>query len=553
MSKSRKGRKTGAEQTKSSRPVPRRIDAAHPSVRSEGSEGLKKSTEPVAVADGIATAEQSSSAGQPREAATVAVKEGLAEQAPTEQTLPEEATAEQTTSEQPAVSEEQLAHRLRTQASQLAEHLRARQREIDHREAQLNARAAELEHGTRAARLWVTERETELQQQADAQTKREAALDAQAETLAKRAESLDATVAELPQRQQELQRRSDELEAKETILEAQRAAVTQDRRELEAECSRADSELARKRQQLNSRRMATEQLVKQMLAGVERRRQAVDQWAERRIRDAVENNPALAQREQQLQAWAEQLENREEELAEMAALLDARRDHLAVSQQQLAQVEAETEQLHQQLTEARRRAEQEAAQQRQDLVLKQRQAMDELQQQREEVQRRGEHVDRCETALKQLRAELGRMHRETLEIRLATEELWVQLAGAAPPAALTQSLGRIRSQLADHYRLASTDLREQKTELSRIRDRLSEQYQRLKHEKERFSQWATQREEEAEQQATRLIAREKSLRESETALQEQAHHWQAERLTYQQELLRLRALVGEQDSLPAAA
>jgi hypothetical protein len=52
----------------------------------------------------------------------------------------------------------------RTQAVQLADHLTSRQKDLDRREAELNARAAELESGLRSARLWFTEREAELEQ-----------------------------------------------------------------------------------------------------------------------------------------------------------------------------------------------------------------------------------------------------------------------------------------------------------------------------------------------------------------------------------------------------
>ena len=83
---------------------------------------------------------------------------------------------------------------------------------------------------------------------------------------------------------------------------------------------------------------------------------------------------------------------------------------------------------------------------------------------------------RLSRRLEELRAELGRMHRETLEIRLATEELWVQVSGVAPPAVLTRSLGQIRARLADHYRLAGSELDEQKEELQTIRCELAEQH-----------------------------------------------------------------------------
>jgi hypothetical protein len=96
------------------------------------------------------------------------------------------------------------------------------------------------------------------------------------------------------------------------------------------------------------------------------------------------------------------------------------------------------------------------------------------------------------------------MHRETLEIRLATEELWVQLSGAAPPVALTRSLARIRSQLADDYRLAKAELDGQRQELDRLREEMKQQHERLVCRKRELEIWARQRQAELQQQAAHL-------------------------------------------------
>jgi septal ring factor EnvC (AmiA/AmiB activator) len=132
------------------------------------------------------------------------------------------------------------------------------------------------------------------------------------------------------------------------------------------------------------------------------------------------------------------------------------------------------------------------------------------------------------------------LHRETLEIRLATEELWAQLSGAAPPAALTRSLGRIRTQLADQYRLANAELLEQKKELAAIRDQLAAQYEKLVGQKQQFERWADGRREETEQQASRLIAREQELSDAAARFTEQSRRWEIERREYEQEIRSMR-------------
>src|SRR5205814_2206614 len=52
---------------------------------------------------------------------------------------------------------------LQLQVAQLAGHLRERLREVDRREATLNARVAQLESDLRSARLWLRERELTFQ------------------------------------------------------------------------------------------------------------------------------------------------------------------------------------------------------------------------------------------------------------------------------------------------------------------------------------------------------------------------------------------------------
>ena len=264
---------------------------------------------------------------------------------------------------------------MRTQAAQLAEHLRSRQKDLDHREAEINARTAQLESDIRSARLWLTKRMAELDQ-------------------------------------------------------------------------------------------------------------------------------------------AGQRSGSEEEEAACAELVGQTTNALAAERQQLAEEEArlnrqyaEVQQLQEQLSARWQAADQQDQERRERLEEEHRRALANLEEQRRIVRRRSEHIDRSRTAMEQLRDELGRLHRETLELRLATEELWAQLSGAAPPAALVQSLGRIRSKLAEHFRLANAELRGQKEELRKIQQELVEQHQKLAEEKREFDHWAAARQNEADQQAARLAAR----------------------------------------------
>lgn len=345
----------------------------------------------------------------------------------------------------PLPADEPADEQVRLQADQLAVLLRNRQKELDHREAELNSRIARLDSDTRAARLWLSQRETELA--------------ARTEELAKREEAL--------REQEEALHKQEEEQAKHSTVQPDQL--------WQAETSAAQQmELLRRRQ--------------------------------------IEN-----------------------------------------ADRQLAETQAEIEKLREQLLSQQRSLTDETAVLREKMAAEHRAAMDDLEHKRKTVQRRADQVDRSRAALKQLRSELGRMHRETLEIRLATEELWIQLSGAAPPAALTRSLGRIRSKLAEQYREANAELIEERKELEAIREQLTKQHETLMKQKRRFERWVGGCQEECQQQASRLIAREEQVHREEIQFQEQTRYWQEERLKYQLQLRQLRAKTAGREEATTSA
>ncbi len=357
-------------------------------------------------------------------------------------------------------ADEPAAEQIRLQADQLAAHLRGRQKELDHREAELNSRIARWESDARGARLWLGERETDLASRGEELTKQQQEVAARSEMLAKREQEVARQQQEVLLWQQEVEKRLARLAAAEA---AQQKCVS----------------------------------------------------------------VSIAKQDEESRCVAE--------------VLTARKKQLDESEARFAEAQAETQKLHEQLSQQRRTFDEETAAMREQMAAEHRQAMTDLEQKRQAVQRRADHVDHCRAALKQLRGELGRMHRETLEIRLATEELWVQLSGAAPPAALTRSLGRIRTKLAEQYAQANAELADQRKELEAVRGELVQQHAALVEQKRRFEQWAVGRQEECERQASRLVAREQQLYREDVQLREQSQRWQTEQMKYRQEVRRLRA------------
>jgi septal ring factor EnvC (AmiA/AmiB activator) len=141
--------------------------------------------------------------------------------------------------------------------------------------------------------------------------------------------------------------------------------------------------------------------------------------------------------------------------------------------------------------------------------------------------------------MEQMRADISRSQQEVLEIRLATEELWSRLCGSMAPAALTQSLARIRVELAQQHRLVRSELAEQKQEIQATSAQLAEQHQKLARRRDELQAWLDERQAELEKQAGALAAQEQRLAEERAELKRKRETWDSERFRLGQELRRL--------------
>jgi hypothetical protein len=392
--------------------------------------------------------------------------------------LVREAPADEPMPSPKPVLDESVCQQIGLQAAQLSAHLRSRQEELDHREAELNSRVACLESDARTARLWLDQREADLASRTDVIDETNRELAARLATVAKMEEDIARRASELAEREADL-------------LEQERET---------------------------KRRLAR-------LATVE---------------ESQQRNVSVSDLEHA------------EELQRVAQALDSRRQWIDQAEQRLAASQAEVQELCEQLAADHRNFAEMSASLREQIDVERRQAMEEIEAKRQSVERRARNVDESSAALRQLRAELGRVHKETLEIRLATEELWARLSGAAPPATLTQSLGRIRAKLAEQHQQVQADTAEQKRVLEAVRAELLAQHEKLVEQKRQFEQWATACHEDCQQQASRLVAREQELHDREIQIRHQAQRWQAERLRLQLELRRLQPFDIQDEVLAAA-
>lgn len=446
-----------------------------------------------------------------------------------------------------------VAAQIQTQADQLASYLRSHQRSIDQREAELNARLAVLDSDGRRERLALNHREAELSERQEALTLKEREIEERLASVAdaeqRVGEQRAIAEAEAVQQQRAFQHREKALVASEQALgerlskreQALQEAETwfkeqqeEHRRamlEFEQRVRRCENELLYERQQLDAHRAASLGIIQRQHKDLERHRASLERRETQWERAASRPSAAAVRLEQSL---------RQEEAA-----LKQRRNKLDEAELKLAEAQAKSALLRERLREARQQFREELRDDRRRLALEQREAMAELQKKRDGLARRSRYVDNCHAKLVQLRTELSEMHRETLDVRLATEELWVQLSGSTPPAALTQSLAEVRNRLSRHYRESAADLDRQKSELETARADLSEQLEALMKRKQEVDGWARCQEEELRRQAKRLRDREADIQRREADLNDASHLRESERLAFEAEIHHLKRRIAE--------
>ena len=437
---------------------------------------------------------------------------------------PADAAKEQTALEKSAAAVLALGQ-LRNHAGQLAAHLHHIRQDLDRREDGLNNREADLENRLRAARLWSQEHDHELSQ---------------------REELLVAN-------QEELHRHKAELEAETSVNHANLAGAKQRLKEREKELAQRDAELEtqtiRLQEQAATHKRIVEQFVrehKQLLKEVQDEKQKLEAQRResadcvRRMRQDIEKHRESVVRECEAlrQQW------RAECVAELngkTAELDERQRYLDDAEKLLVDGQKGLE-ISRQCLEADRLKfdnRMEAARQRQ--IENERRTKDKWQQAVLVLKRHTEQVDRRQKDIENLHTEVARRHRESLELRLATEELWRRLASRFPPAILAKSFGEIRRRLDDEYRHSRTQATETRTQLEKLRQRLVKKCEMLRAEKRDLDKRAQRRLNEIEQQSARLDTREQELDNQESLCRQLTGRWETDRQTYQAEIRRLLA------------
>ncbi len=410
---------------------------------------------------------------------------------------------------------------LQAQASQLGEYLQGRQAELDRREAQLNAEGAEFEKEVRTARLWLRE-QTELLEARTAQfNSAHKELEERLNQLAIAAESAEKEAAEraLEYEEHETQIRDKRAELRlwETQLHQRARALQAQENVLSQKTEQVENEILAQRQQFHATQQAAQHMLALAAAKLEKHRTELEQREQR----LGERARKVAQIDN-VQHWQEELTKRRLQIHQAEQLHREQQEQLDLQRRKLAEEQAEL---------WRRAAEQSAAWDERAT------AAEKLwKRRRQALNRRAEQLDQRRAAVEALYEETMQTHAETLEMRLAIDQLWLELQGAHPPAALTQSLAEARRKLTEHSQQAYASLRQQREEVQSLVARLAEQQSRLQSQREELEQWAKTQHQHVEEQAARLVAREQALDLQERRFHERERSWAEEKRDLQQRL-----------------
>lgn len=472
-------------------------------------------------------------------------------------------------------------------ATELAEKLQLRLEELDRREAMLHGQEAELDSRIRSARLWLEERESELDAREEAlknDAEQAVELTASSHHAAKIAESLQLEErerqmarqqAELEHIQSELAERLSELDIQAATCQSKQDELTTIRRQFESRQRELDSreaELYKQMEQLTTTEVSLQQRVEKINAADEelaKRQDELRKWelklgeegselefqraelnrihqeVELRLHDADGREHRIRSREQEIKAALtryERLNITEQkmvELQQIAADFDGRRTNLSAAESLLAEQ-------HVQLGERTRELEQQELAFENHVARTRKLLAKEKDEQTLLLGRKGQLLDQQEAelnqraaALEQLQEELRAAQREVLEIRLATEETWLQLQGVLAPAALSRSISQLRVRLADHFRLAAEEAVTRRRDLEIVRQELAKEHGHLQGQRQDLENWLSRCEQDLEKRAARLVEREQELDAQERHFQIAEKGWQSQQAEYQREIQRL--------------
>ncbi len=387
----------------------------------------------------------------------------------------------------PSAAQRSSEDALLADAGRIFEQLRIRLAELDHREQSLQEQSQELDERQSRFTRWVEQTKEDL-------TSRESRLHAQETALKQQQTELNHLGQQTEQNRLQLEREQQHFSERLANQEAQFLKIERDLEELRRtrldELERLEQESAEK---LASRRREFEQHcqtqleeIGQQQAQATRRLKLQEDHLER-LRTQVEQQRTALQLQtqasrQKLQKRNEILRLRDNQLRHARTLLDQRAETFRREERVAREAtEQEKQTLKARLGELQKRQEEWEelySSQKQDLTVT-----------RNTLDRQEQQVLLQREKMLQLRQEIQQQHAENLEIRLAIEELKIELALERGKTPDLDSLNAIRDKLAEHFVSTRNQLEELEKRLSLENQELQQRVTQHRQYEEETRRW----------------------------------------------------------------
>ncbi len=300
-----------------------------------------------------------------------------------------------------------------------------------------------------------------------------------------------------------IKRIEDEYSQKKNELETRFERREEQIRRREVIIQQSEEEWTRRRESFEGQWNEFDLLRKGKTEELARRETKLDE----RDQFCTELEARLKRREIELAALDESLKGRESQAA-----LDAQKfANLQQMETDVLEQQAEAGRIRESLVRERHQMQKTIEAERKRLRETQELALRRIEEERTDLVQQNKRMEQMRLAMDRSREELGRMHRETLEIRLATEELWLRLSGDSASEDLKESICRIRARLAEQYHDAVSRLEAQKTELKETREQMLQQHEKTLARREELEHWLAKNEDA-------LSTRERLMKERELEL-----------------------------------
>ncbi len=206
--------------------------------------------------------------------------------------------------------------------------------------------------------------------------------------------------------------------------------------------------------------------------------------------------------------------------------------------EQLAELEKRRQWIEQERHQLLARAEQE----RQSVAEERRSLEALLRRKKLALARSQQGLKQRQALLKRLHRDVTDMHREALELRLCTEELWLEINRPGAPYDPNQRLAQLRQRLDHHYQQAQNGLALERQELDRLQAKIEDRERDMQRHRRGLQQLWSRQQVSVDQQMAACSVQQRQLDLQRDELQRLVTQWDAERREYQEEIRRLMEL-----------